>query len=484
VRLRLRAEADQRGFLVRERDVELARLRTESEVLRRKLADAHQAPFRKAKDDRPHRPPEPLPGPDHTPKKRGAPVGHRGATRPLPDREPDITIEVQPHICPHCGSIDISPCDDTEEHIQEDIEIVQPKVTRYRKRRGYCRNCKKTFFPRGPGEIPHARIGPVAHATAEFMHYAARLPGQAVCRTFAAVWSLPFTPAAMVGFDTRTAAAGRPLYDKIAEKARFSATINLDESGWPVGPVHEWIWVLTNPDLALFHIDPSRSSAVVKGLLGENYGGVLGSDCFSGYNPVAAMAKQKCLTHYERSATEIEKFHPNDPAALAFAASVKDLLEEARQTKRDWLAGVLSDPDAAARATAFEQRLEALTADTLDNKDAENLRQRLVTHRDANFTFLRYRDVEPDNNRAERALRPSVVARKVSYGSNSVLGAWNHETIMSLVETARLHGIAPFHVFMDLAKGEPPRALQAVLTPRAPTSATTAGTVRDRGPPA
>ena len=455
-------------------------------MLRRKLSDAHQAPFRNAKDDRPHRPPEPPPGHDPAPRKRGAPVGHRGATRPLPDREPDLTVEVEPHLCPHCGSTDISPCEDTEDHTQEDIEIVRPRLVRYRKRRGYCRNCKKSFFPRGPDEIPNARVGPVARAAAEYLHYAARVPGQSVCRVFAALWGLPFTPSALVGFDTRTAHNGRPLYDNIAEKARYSAMINVDESGWPVGPFHEWLWVLTNPDLTLFHIDPSRSSAVVKEILGENYGGVLGSDCFSGYNPVEAAAKQKCLTHYERTATEIEKFHPGDSAALAFAAAVKDLLGEARQVKRDWLADVLTDRDAAASATAFELRLDGLTANPLDNKDAENLRQRLVTHRDANFTFLRYRDVEPDNNRAERALRPSVVARKTSYGSNSVLGAWNHETIMSLVETARLHGIGPFHLFMDLAKGETPQALDGLLTPTrssGPASTSTAIAVQNRGPP-
>jgi len=476
-----------------ERDAELARQRAENEVLRRKLADAHQAPFRKSHDAPRSEPPSGQPDAGPTRKKRGAPVGHRGATRALPDREPDETIDVAPDLCPHCGSTDISPCDDIEEHIQEDIRIVRPTVTLFRKRRGYCRNCRKTFFPRGPGEVPHSRIGPVAKAAAEYLHYAARVPGQNVAVVFGALWGLPFTPSALVGFDTRTACAGRPVYDKIAEAVKYSATLNVDESGWPIGPVHAWIWVLTNPDATLFRIAPSRGSAVVKDILGENYPGVLGSDCFSGYNPVVAAAKQKCLTHYERTATEIEKFHPGDPAALAFAASVKDLLKEARQVKRDWLAGALSDPDAAGSAATFETRLDALTANALDNKDAENLRQRFVTHRDANFTFLRYRDVEPDNNRAERALRPSVVARKVSYGSNSVLGAWNHETIMSLVETARLHGIAPLDVFMDLAKNQPPRALDAILTLRTPTSTTTdarpgyvpvrAGALQERAPP-
>jgi len=480
----LRAVFQSATAAFRDKEQQLAALKTDNEVLRRKLNDARQAPFRKAGDDGPRRPAEVPGAPSPGPKKRGAPAGHPGATRPLPDREPDLTIEVEPHACPHCGSLDISLCDDTEDHIQEDIQIVRPKVTRYRKRRGYCRNCKVSFFPRGPGEVPRARVGPVARAAAGYLHYVAKVPLRAIQQVFLGLWRLPITAPALVGIDTRLAENGRPVYDTIAENAKFSTSINVDESVWPVGPIREWLWVLTNPDLALFHIDPSRASAVVQAILGQDYGGVLGSDCFSGYNPVSARAKQKCLTHYERAAHEIEKFHPGDLPALAFAAAVKALLGLARQAKRDWLDDRMTDLEAARCADEFERQLDALTATAIDNRDADNLRLRLVTHRAENFTFLRNREVEPDNNRAERGLRPSVVMRKVSYGSNSVLGAWNHETMMSLVETARLHGLDPLDTLMDLARGDSPRELVAVLTPRTVHPATTVGTVLEHAPPA
>ncbi|MBU4211929.1 MAG: transposase, partial [Verrucomicrobia bacterium] len=95
--------------------------------------------------------------------------------------------------------------------------------------------------------------------------------------------------------------------------------------------------------------------------------------------------------------------------------------------------------------------------------DAENLRKRLVTHRDANFTFLRYNEVEPDNNRAERALRPSVVMRKITYGNNSETGARNHEILMSLVETSKLHDADPLDLMMSLASGRDSAEIKPVL---------------------
>ena len=47
------------------------------------------------------------------------------------------------------------------------------------------------------------------------------------------------------------------------------------------------------------------------------------------------------------------------------------------------------------------------------------------------------RDVPADNNLAERTLRPTVIARKVSFGSQSDAGARTREILMSIVLTLK-----------------------------------------------
>ena len=111
----------------------------------------------------------------------------------------------------------------------------------------------------------------------------------------------------------------------------------------------------------------------------------------------------------------------------------------------------------------FEEELNQLVELPLDNHDAENLRKRLVTHRDENFTFLRFKEIDPDNNRAERALRPSVVMRKITYGNNSQTGAFNHETLMTLVETVKLHDANPLDLMMNLAVGTDSAKIKTML---------------------
>ena len=225
----------------------------------------------------------------------------------------------------------------------------------------------------------------------------------------------------------------------------------------------EWLWTFTNPDCAFFKIAPSRAGSVPASVLGEHYGGVLGSDCFSAYNTLAALAKQKCLTHYERAAKNLEKFYPHDQPANLFAVCLKDIFKRARQAKRDWLAGIIGDEKANQMGKDFKEELDQLLELPLNNHDAENLRKRLMTHKDENFTFLRFKEIDPDNNRAERALRPSVVMRKITYGNNSETGARNHEILMSLVETAKLHDAAPLDLMMSLAAGRDSAEIKPAL---------------------
>jgi hypothetical protein len=118
---------------------------------------------------------------------------------------------------------------------------------------------------------------------------------------------------------------------------------------------------------------------------------------------------------------------------------------------------------AEPQARDFEQELDRLVEIQLENGDAENLRKRLIAHRNENFTFLRYKNVDPDNNRAERALRPSVVMRKITYGNTSQTGARNHETLMSLLETARLHNTDLLQLMMKLAANADPAKTEAAV---------------------
>jgi hypothetical protein len=389
-------------------------------------------------------------------KKRGAPKGHRGATRKKPERKPDRVVVTRPGACPRCNRADnVHECSDCEEHLVEDLVIIRPMSTLYRRVRGWCSECDHVFTTRATEDLPKVYIGPVARALAGYLHYVAKVPWEAVRKIFTGVFGLSITPAALIGFDRKLAETGRPLYDEIGKWVRYSTSVNVDETTWPVGRLLEWLWTFVTGFAVFFRIDPTRSGDVPIETLGEQYNGVLGTDCYGAYNRVNAKAKQKCLAHYARDADKLIRYYPEDHAAIGFAESLLDLFRRAREAKRQWLQDAFTDEQAGSKAAAFEEELDRLCTDTFENRDGENLRARLLKHRDENFTFLKYREVDPDNNRAERSIRPSVTMRKVSYGNTSDSGAENHQILMTATETAKIQGMDLLDLFNALALGSP-----------------------------
>ena len=105
---------------------------------------------------------------------------------------------------------------------------------------------------------------------------------------------------------------------------------------------------------------PTRSSAEVKTLLGEDFAGVLSSDCWSAYGPQSAGAKQKCWAHLERElkALTTSRF----PENREFAHRIFPIIHTARQAHRDYHQGQLS----LAELQALRPIIEAELADVLE----------------------------------------------------------------------------------------------------------------------
>ena len=102
---------------------------------------------------------------DHTPRKKGPPIGHKGTTREIP-KKVDEHKDVHLDRCPECSSDKLTPCAGYYDHYQEDIVIPETKVTRFRHHYYWCPNCKKTVHGAGIGELPGSYIGPNAKALA------------------------------------------------------------------------------------------------------------------------------------------------------------------------------------------------------------------------------------------------------------------------------------------------------------------------------
>ncbi len=424
-----------------------AELETEKENIQKELVRALQAPFNKYEVKE-------IP---ENPKKKGPPFGHPGHFRKRPEGI-DEYVDVRLEKCPYCGNKDLSPCYHTTEHVQEDIESGRVRATCFIHSYYWCSPCKKVVHGWGANEIPNAFIGPDARAKASFLRYEIKVSYDDTQRVLHHMCGLIVVPGTIVGFDNKVSRKGEPLYETLKETLPRTQYIHVDETGWK----REWLWIFTNDQIAFFHIDEHRSSAVVKAHLGEFYNGVLITDFYSAYrDSIEAFAKQKCCTHLLRDIRELlVKGVPENSDAAVFLQDLKKLIKDAIFIHSMY--SKFSPESWCSERKSILKRFRELYKNPVSIKEAETIRKRLVTHKNELFTFLKYPGlVEPTNNRAEQGLRNSVIFRRLTFGTRTEQGKKNVSLIITVIRTAKLKHLNPIKILKSIVtKGTTPELLE------------------------
>lgn len=384
-------------------------------------------------------------------KKRGAPVGHPGWSRPKPEHV-DRTVHVPaPSICPHCQSDNLMPTKEISEHLQEDI-VLRPRtvVTRYVHEEAYCCRCNRSVVQAGEDELLNAPIGPVAKSAAIYLRYRIGMTYRKIQEVFSVLFGLEFVPASAVGFDRQAVVKGTAIYEDLREKIKASAIIHADETSWRNDGIGHYVWYAGNNELAFFHIDRHRSTEVAQSILGKNFQGALVTDRYAAYNGVNAKARQACLGHLITRAKEITQEllliedSSRDKKAEAFCSDIAAFFSKACAVGQKLLSGALQWQQAPRIEKQFVSELQKLCNGTLRYKPAETLRASLIgKDQQCLFTFLRHPGVQPTNNQAEQSIRFLVIFRKIMFGTRSQSGLKTHSILPSLVLTAMRQGRHP-----------------------------------------
>jgi transposase len=362
-------------------------------------------------------------------KKPGRKPGHPGSHRQRPTQADEI-IEVSLEDCPHChGTLeDMHTC---EQYVEEVIPA-QTKVICYRTYRGYCPHCQRTVESRHPDQIPHRMIGSRALLTAAQLKHELGVPYRKTASVMKRLCGLSITPGALVQQMSDLAGWLKPEYEAIQSAIRQSSSVNVDETGWRLDGKSCWLWAFTNDSFTIYAVNPSRGHQVVLQQLGEDYAGTVISDFYTAYNPLP-YRQQKCLVHLLR---ELSKCAPgNTEEYAAFHKKLTRLLRDSLRLKQR--VSDLPQDVFDRRLKRIHHRLAELAGATYETHDCQRLAKRLSKHAHQLFTFLEQMDVESDNNRAERAIRPAVVTRKISGGNRSPKGTEALGIITSVIQTCK-----------------------------------------------
>ncbi len=228
-----------------------------------------------------------------------------------------------------------------------------------------------------------------------------------------------------------------PWYEQIAQQARAGAVLHADETGWRVDGQTHWLWCFYNDRTCYYMIDASRGSEALHKFFTEAYQGTLVSDFWAAYDSVFADDYQKCLPHLLRELLKVDDYN-SDVEWADFSRQLKRLARDGMRLKKR---KDFSPARYASRIKLIHRRLCKLADETYADGDAARLGSRLSKYRDHLFTFLDTPGVPPDNNHAERQIRPAVIIRKNSLCNRSEQGAATQAILMSIYRTLKLRGL-------------------------------------------
>jgi len=411
-------------------------LQAENCLLRERLEQQQRAGARQAA---PFRRRDSKKVPEGEKKRPGRKAGHPGAHRPVP-AQVDEEIEQPLDGCPKCGGA-VSDCRPVEQFIEE-IPPVRPRVVRLVTWEGLCPNCGEVHstHPLQTSRARHAakvQLGPRALATATALNKHFGLSMRRTCQVLDKLFGLKFSPGGLSQATDRVADRLTEKYEALQEDIRGAPATFADETSWWVGKPGWWLWVFTTPNETFFHVDKSRSSAVAREILGNNYSGVLVSDCLSSYDPLDCR-KHKCIAHHLRAISEAKELPGH--AESAYLQEWVVLLKVVIVLHRLAVDGEMEMMTLIERRTHLENWIDRLLDKSVEQPGEARIRNRLRKQRPHLIGCLYDLSAEPTNNRAERALRPAVIARKISCGNKTDRGRRTWQVLASLAATCVQRG--------------------------------------------
>ena len=395
------------------------RLERETDHLKQQLETVRRAGRRQAAPfakDRPQ-------GHGKRPGRRaGAQYGRHGC-RPRPARVDETHAAPVPSACPDCGgAVEVTR---TTRQYQEDLPEVRPLVRQFDIEVGHCSQCRRRVQGRhtlqtsdGLGAAA-AQLGPGVVALVVELHTEMGVPLAKVADLLRRNFNLQVTPGGLAHLLHRTARDAGPAYAELCEQVRNAPVVTPDETGWRVRAVPHWLWAFTTPHTTVYAICPGRGFADAATVLGTHYDGVLVRDGWAAYRCFRGAKHQSCLAHLLRRTQELQKDHPDSP----WAGDVRATLQAGLDLRDRCNAGELSEHGMATARGRLIARLGRLVDAPPPLKDAVCFANHLITEFLAVFLFLWDPSLDATNWRAEQAIRPAVVIRKVCGGNRTRKGA-------------------------------------------------------------
>jgi transposase len=391
--------------------------------------------------------PPPAPPPAGQDKRqRGGQPGHPKHERALfPPEQVSHFFEHPLHGCPCCGG-PLRRNGELARVVQQvDLQPSRLAVEQHTCPEYWCVHCERSYTAALPESIAQGGlVGPRLTTLIAYLKGFCHASFSTVRKFLRDVVGVAISRGQLAKIIGKVSDALDGPYQELLEALPGQARLNVDETGHKDNGERMWTWCFRASLYTLFKIDPTRSGDVLIEVLGKEFDGVLGCDCFSAYRRYMRefdVTLQFCLAHLIRDV----KFLTTLPGQKeqAYGARLRDALRTLFRVihQREQMSEVV-----------FQRRLEAARdgvlraggQDAPPSRHAQALAKRLQTHGKSYFTFVTTPGVQPTNNLAEQAIRFVVIDRHITQGTRSEGGRRWCERIWTVIATCTQQGRSVF----------------------------------------
>jgi transposase len=382
----------------------------------------------------------PLPPRPHRPRgqhRRGGQPGHPGSTRTLiPVEEVDEVMVLKPEQCTRCHAPLAGNDPAPWRHQVIEIPPIKPVVTEYQWHQLVCLTCGEVTRAAWPAGVPSGTYGPRVQATVALCTGAYRLSKRTTQQMMDDVCGISMSVGTVSQLERATTGVLAAPVEEARTYVHEQKVAHLDETSWRQGDKGAWLWVAVTMWVTVFVVRLSRGGQVARELLGEGFAGILVTDRYSAYNWYPVRWRQLCWAHLLR---DFEAMRGRSGASEKIGEA---LLAQAHQMFTWWhrvRAGTLQRSTFRSYMTPLRREVERLleAGSRCGVSKTEGTCRDILKRREALWTFVQVAGVEPTNNGAERAIRPGVLWRKGSFGTQSAAGSRFVESMLTVVATLK-----------------------------------------------
>jgi transposase len=401
-------------------------------------------------------------------RTRGGQAGHPGTQRKLvPVEELKAEYDIKPFYCRRCGGVLSGEDPSPDRHQVAEIPPAKVEVTEYRLHTLTCPICGTETRAELPEGVPQGGFGPRLQAMVSILSGGYHLSKRETVGILDDFFKVDLGLGSVPNLEKRTSAAIASVVEDARSYARSQAAVHQDETGWKEGLKKAWMWVLATQHVTVFMIDLHRSAEVAKKMLGINFKGVLNTDRWSAYNWLDNRHRQLCWSHLRR---DFEAFVERSGESQSIGEALLTLTNQMFAWWHCVREGTLS-------RTQFQEQMQPVRTQvgellhqgtSCTHLGTAGTCRDILKREAALWTFVDVEGVEPTNNLAERQIRPGVLWRNSSFGTQSEAGSRFVERIMTVVSTLKQQGRNPLDYLTEACeaanRGRPVPSLLPTLS--------------------